>query len=185
MKVRYSVRTPEEGVPALLRIRDMQLEDLAQVHAIDRQSFSLPWPESAYRYELLDNQSSFLKVAEVELPDGSQTVVGVTVVWMILDEAHIATIAVHPQYRDQGIAKQLMVVVMQEAIRLNAQLATLEVREHNTAAQRLYQRFGFKVVGRRARYYIDNQEDALIMTLQGLDQGYLEWLRREDWVDWV
>lgn len=180
MKVRHSVWTPEEGVLAAVRVRDMQLEDLAQVHAIDQQSFSLPWPESAYRYELLDNQSSFLKVAEIELPDASRTLVGVCVVWMILDEAHIATIAVHPQYRDQGIAKQLMVAVMQEAIRQDAQLATLEVREHNAAAQRLYQRFGFKVVGRRPRYYIDNQEDALIMTIQALDQAYLDWLKRED-----
>jgi ribosomal-protein-alanine N-acetyltransferase len=184
MKVRYSDRASPEGISAPLRIRSMQLEDLAQVHAIDRHSFSLPWPESAYRYELLENQSSFLKVAEADLPDGNRLIVGVAVVWMILDEAHIATIAVHPDYRAQGIAKQMMVVVLQEAIRLGAHLATLEVREHNTAAQRLYHRFGFKVVGRRTRYYIDNQEDALIMTVKGLDNAYIERRARGDGTDY-
>ncbi len=162
----------------MLHIRPMQDADLAQVIEIDRLSFTLPWPESAYRYELLENPSSFLMVAEVELHDGSRLIVAIVVVWMILDEAHIATLAVHPDYREQGIAAQLMVSVMREAIRLRAHLATLEVREQNTAAQRLYQKFGFKIVGRRLRYYQDNQEDALIMTLDGLDQTYLDWLNR-------
>ncbi len=160
----------------MLHIRTMRQDDLEQVLTIDRQSFSLPWPESAYRYELLENQSSFLRVAEIELPDESRLIVGVVVVWMILDETHIASIAVHPEFRGQGIATRLMVSVMREAFRLEARLATLEVREQNTAAQRLYQRFGFNIVGRRPRYYKDNQEDALIMTLEGLDKTYIEWL---------
>ncbi len=177
MKARSSIRAalPEE-LFAMLHIRTMRQDDLEQVLTIDRQSFSLPWPESAYRYELLENQSSFLRVAEIELPDESRLIVGVVVVWMILDEAHIATIAVHPEFRGQGIATRLMVSVMREAFRLEARLATLEVREQNTAAQRLYQRFGFNIVGRRPRYYKDNQEDALIMTLEGLDKTYIEWL---------
>jgi ribosomal-protein-alanine N-acetyltransferase len=75
----------------------------------------------------------------------------------------------------------MMVEIMQEAIRLGARLATLEVREHNAAAQRLYQRFRFKIVGRRPRYYLDNQEDALIMTVDGLDEAYLDWLAGIDW----
>jgi len=160
----------------MLHIRTMRQDDLEQVLTIDRLSFSLPWPESAYRYELLENQSSFLRVAEIELPDESRLIVGVVVVWMILDEAHIATIAVHPEFRGQGIATRLMDSVMREAFRLEARLATLEVREQNTAAQRLYQRFGFNIVGLRPRYYKDNQEDALIMTLEGLDKTYIEWL---------
>lgn len=182
MKFYNSERASSAGEGfAALHIRPMLPGDLAQVHAIDRQSFSLPWPESAYRYELLENKSSFLKVAEVGQPDGNRLVVGAAVVWMILDEAHIATIAVHPQYRGQGIARQMMVEIMQEAIRLGARLATLEVREHNAAAQRLYQRFRFKIVGRRPRYYLDNQEDALIMTVDGLDEAYLDWLAGIDW----
>lgn len=167
----------------MLHIRSMQLDDLSQVLAIDSQSFTLPWPESAYRYELLENPSSFLMVAEIEQSEVGRLIVGVVVVWMILDEAHIATIAVHPEFRGQGIASRLMVSMMREAIQLEARLATLEVREQNTAAQRLYQRFGFNIVGRRPRYYKDNLEDALIMTVGGLDKGYLERLDQDDWAN--
>ena len=167
----------------MLHVRSMQLDDLSQVLAIDSQSFTLPWPESAYRYELLENTSSFLMVAEIEQSEVGRLIVGVVVVWMILDEAHIATIAVHPEFRGQGIASRLMVSVMREAIQLEARLATLEVREQNTAAQRLYQRFGFDIVGRRPRYYKDNLEDALIMTVGDLDKGYLERLDQDDWAN--
>ncbi len=184
MKARSSIRAalPEE-LFAMLHIRSMQLDDLSQVLAIDSQSFTLPWPESAYRYELLENTSSFLMVAEIEQSEVGRLIVGVVVVWMILDEAHIATIAVHPEFRGQGIASRLMVSVMREAIQLEARLATLEVREQNIAAQRLYQRFGFDIVGRRPRYYKDNLEDALIMTVGGLDKGYLERLDQVDWAN--
>jgi ribosomal-protein-alanine N-acetyltransferase len=184
MKARSSIRAalPEE-LFAMLHIRSMQLDDLSQVLAIDSQSFTLPWPESAYRYELLENPSSFLMVAEIEQSEVGRLIVGVVVVWMILDEAHIATIAVHPEFRGQGIASRLMVSMMREAIQLEARLATLEVREQNTAAQRLYQRFGFNIVGRRPRYYKDNLEDALIMTVGGLDKGYLERLDQVDWAN--
>jgi ribosomal-protein-alanine N-acetyltransferase len=184
MKARSSIRAalPEE-LFAMLHIRSMQLDDLSQVLAIDSQSFTLPWPESAYRYELLENPSSFLMVAEIEQSEVGRLIVGVVVVWMILDEAHIATIAVHPEFRGQGIASRLMVSMMREAIQLEARLATLEVREQNTAAQRLYQRFGFDIVGRRPRYYKDNLEDALIMTVGCLDKGYLERLDQDDWAN--
>lgn len=170
-----------EATLSTLNIRPMQLDDLAQVHNIDCVSFTLPWPESAYRYELVENQSSLLRVAELEQSDGSRLIVGIVVVWMILDEAHIATIAVHPDYRDNGIATQMMVEVMRVAVHLGALLATLEVRENNIAAQKLYHRFGFSVVGRRPRYYKDNQEDALIMTVQGLDKAYIAWLENSNW----
>ena len=183
MRSRSSIRAalPEE-LFALLHIRPMVEDDLPQVIAIDRRSFALPWPESSYRFEMLENLSSFLKVADVMLPDESRLIVGVVVVWMILDEAHIATLAVDPNYRGQRIATRLMVSVMREIIRQQARLATLEVREHNTTAQRLYQKFGYKIVGRRSRYYKDNQEDALIMTIDGLGQNYLDWLDQGDWV---
>ena len=158
------------------KIRPMRSNDLEQVQAIDRLSFTLPWPDSAFRYELLENKRSRLLVAEVELPDGKPLVVGEVVIWLVLDEAHVATIAVHPKYRRQGIACALMAQVMKDIIRLGVRQATLEVRAHNTAAQELYRGFRFTVVGRRLRYYQDNQEDALIMTVDDLDESYIEWL---------
>jgi len=161
-------------------IRPMQQEDLAQVLAIDQASFSLPWPESAYRYELNENQNSLLWVAETTPPGGRSTIVGMVVVWLILDEAHIATLAVHPAYRGQGIAKRLLITALRESIRLGMRVATLEVRDGNTAAQELYRRFGFEVVGRRHRYYRDNHEDALIMTVGKLEASLLDGWERSD-----
>lgn len=163
----------------------MRLEDVPQVTLIDRLSFNLPWPESAFRYELVNNPGSLLWVAEVEQPEGRR-VVGAIVVWMILDEAHIATLAVHPDYRRLGISKQLLAVALIKAIQQGAVQATLEVRANNLAAQALYRRFHFEVVGRRPRYYRDNNEDAIIMTVR-LDQPiapgltYLEWLKRGEY----
>lgn len=164
-------------------IRPMRLDDLEQVQAIDRVSFSMPWPPSSYRYELKENHFSFLYVAETHLHAGRPRVVGMIVVWMIMDEAHIATLAVLPEYRQRGISQRLLMAALKESIRRGARLATLDVRAQNKIAQALYRRFRFIVVGRRPRYYQDNHEDALLMTVdlqQISEQGltYLEWLTK-------
>jgi ribosomal-protein-alanine N-acetyltransferase len=164
-------------------VRPMQISDLAQVHTIDRQSFSMPWPASAYEYELNENPYSLLWVAEISPEGGTPIVVGIIVVWLILDEAHIASIAVHPDYRSQGIAQKLLIAALRAAIQKDSQIATLEVRAQNLIAQRLYQRFKFEVIGKRVRYYRDNNEDALIMTVSGLGPAYLEWLDQGHWQD--
>jgi ribosomal-protein-alanine N-acetyltransferase len=159
----------------------MQAADLEQVHAIDKISFTMPWPESAYKYELFENISSLLWVAEAFEPGGIQRVVGMVVVWLVVDEAHIATIAVHPDFRGQGIAQELLCAALIEAIEKGMRNATLEVRARNLAAQRLYQRFRFEPAGVRPRYYRDNFEDALIMTANRLDDNYLKWLKDGRW----
>jgi ribosomal-protein-alanine N-acetyltransferase len=164
-----------------ISIRPMKSEDLPQVQIIDRLSFSLPWPGSAYEYELFENPLSLLWVAEEQMPYGSSHVVGMIVVWLIVDEAHIATIAVLPECRGQGIARCLLVTALQEVIRRGFQIATLEVRSGNIAAQNLYHRFGFGTVGFRPKYYRDNNEDALIMTVYNLDKAYLNWLEKNTW----
>jgi ribosomal-protein-alanine N-acetyltransferase len=89
--------------------------------------------------------------------------------WLIIDEAHIATLAVHPELRRQRIARKLMCVALTEAAQAGAISALLEVRAGNAAAQNLYRDFGFEVVGRRPHYYRDNQEDALLLTLANLN----------------
>jgi ribosomal-protein-alanine N-acetyltransferase len=162
-----------------VRYRWMRKDDIPQVQAIDQLSFSLPWPANAFHYELEHNQLSLVWVAEIEdRPPGSEAsqgeagpaegwrVAGVLVVWLIIDEAHIATIAVHPDYRKRGIARKLLQIGLQEALKREMLCATLEVRASNTAAQKLYQDFGFEIVGVRPHYYRDNNEDALIMTAQ-------------------
>jgi ribosomal-protein-alanine N-acetyltransferase len=147
-----------------LVIRRMTLDDVPAVHEIDCLSFSLPWPERSFRFEVSENPVSRGWVAEV---DGR--VVAMLVLWLTVDEAHIATIATHPDFRQQGIGERLMVAALQSARQEGARTAFLEVRAGNLAAQNLYRKYGFVVSGRRPRYYKDNQEDAILMTLETLD----------------
>ena len=157
-------------------IRPMQEDDLDAVMVIDRLSFSLPWPESAYRHDLFDNSNALLRVAEDSDNQSRGLILGLIDVWLILDEAHIATIAVHPDYRNQGIATKLIEAVLLEAEGKGACKAMLEVRTSNQAAQTLYQKFGFQVVHRRRKYYIDNKVDALLMNLDNLT----EWVKSSE-----
>ncbi len=164
-----------------IHLRPMQCGDLDQVMAIDQASFSMPWPKSAFSFELNENPLSKLWVAEIQKLDLSYQIVGMIVIWLILDEAHIATLAILPEFRRRGIAQELIAVALEFAIQEDILQATLEVRAGNIAAQSLYQRFGFEVVGQRHRYYQDNGEDAIIMTASKLNSQYLEWLQSKKW----
>jgi [ribosomal protein S18]-alanine N-acetyltransferase len=155
-------------------IRAMRLEDIPSVLEIDRMSFPTPWPESAYRYELCSNPLSRLWVAEVDLGFGESRLVGMIVLWLIEDEAHIATLAVHPEYRRERIGARLLAFALQDALQHGAREAMLEVRKSNQVAQTLYRKFGFEIITQRARYYKDNNEDALLMNLDDLNQSPLE-----------
>jgi len=146
-----------------LTIRRMTVEDVPAAHEIDVSSFTLPWPERSLRFEVTDNPAARCWAAEL---DGR--LVGMLVLWMIVDEAHIATVATHPGYRRQGIASQLLVEALKSAHTEGARSALLEVRAGNQAAQEMYRKFGFEVVGRRKRYYKDNYEDAVLMALPRL-----------------
>jgi [ribosomal protein S18]-alanine N-acetyltransferase len=159
-------------------IRFMEEQDLEQVQEIDRQSFSLPWPGQSYQYELKENTASLCFVAASE-EGSSQKVLGMLVAWMLLDEVHIATIAVREEHRRLGIGRMLVKAALRAAVDRGAVSATLEVREGNIAAQELYRDFCFDEVGRRHGYYKDNGEDALIMTVYDLDNHYFEWLEGE------
>jgi ribosomal-protein-alanine N-acetyltransferase len=98
----------------------------------------------------------------------------------MVDESHITTFGVHPDWRRQGIGRQLMLAVSDLSIRFGARRMTLEVRVSNEAAQALYREFGFLAVGRRLRYYTDDGEDAIVMTTPELDDPAMrETLRSE------
>lgn len=150
-------------------IRKMTLEDIPAVVDLDQKSFSLPWPERSFRFELSDNPASRCWVAEM---DGR--VVAMLVAWIFVDEAHIATIATHPDYRRRGIARKLLAYALQSAMREGAQSSFLEVRESNLPAQDMYRKFGYVEVGRRKRYYKDNDEDAILMNLEKINVDRLK-----------
>lgn len=149
--------------PVRLRIDRMQLVDLPEVHAIERASFTTPWPDDAYRSELLTNRLASYLVARA-----ADRVVGFAGLWLMVDEAHITTFAVHPAWRRRGIGERLLLASLDLAIERGAREATLEVRLSNVAARRLYEKYGFRPVGLRPRYYSDDGEDALIMTTDPL-----------------
>ena len=149
--------------PLKLRIAPMGVEDLPAVHAIERASFDSPWPADAYRSELETNRLAHYLVVQA-----ADAIVAYAGVWLMVDEAHIITFAVHPTWRRQRIGERLLLAVLDLAHDAGAHEATLEVRLSNLAARRLYEKFGFRPVGLRPRYYSDNGEDALIMTTDHL-----------------
>src|ERR1044071_8246105 len=146
-----------------LTIRKMTLEDVPSVIDLDQKSFRLPWPERSFRFELSANPASRCWVAEL---DGK--IVGTIVVWLIIDEAHVATIATHPDFRRRGIGTRLLAYALRHLIEEGARSSFLEVRESNTGAQEMYRKFGYEATGRRPHYYRDNNEDAILMNLASL-----------------
>ena len=150
--------------PVRIAVAAMRMEDIPAVHAVERQSFATPWPAYAFRQELESNRLARYLVARV----GSE-VVAYGGIWLMVDEAHITTFAVLPSWRRMGVGSRLLLDLLDLAIGLGAEAATLEVRLSNAAARALYERFGFRPVGLRPRYYSDNHEDALIMTSDPLD----------------
>lgn len=145
--------------------RRMQLEDIPQVYAIDQASFTLPWSERSFHFEVSENPNARPWVAEQIKDSGEKQIVAMLVIWSILDEAHVATIAVHPDCRRQHLATRLLAHALLPMLAEGARIVYLEVRKSNQAAQALYRNFGFEEVGIRPRYYQDNHEDAVLMTL--------------------
>jgi len=150
-------------------IRRMRLVDVPAVHEIDELSFSLPWPERSFRFELSENPASRGWVVET---DGR--IIAMLVLWFIVDEAHIATIATHPDFRRQGIGEELLVAALNAVRAEGAKCAFLEVRAGNTAARAMYKKYGFSVDGIRPRYYKNNNEDAILMRRNLLNSAFHE-----------
>lgn len=177
-------------------IEPMTLADLPAVIAIERASYAMNWPMHAFEYELQYNQFAHYFVLHTSLPHpplgpsssqladnpqpGSQSpvpglaaaensiIIGLAGFWLMADEAHVSTIAVQPEWRGLGLGEWLLLHLLKTSQALGAVVATLEVRPSNHPALALYQKYGFEQVGRRPRYYSDNDEDALILTTPAL-----------------
>jgi ribosomal-protein-alanine N-acetyltransferase len=151
------------ALTARVVIEPMRLEDVSAVHEIERLSFATPWPAYAFEQELRGNRLARYLVARA-----GDRVVAFAGVWLMVDEAHVTTFSVHPDWRRQGIARQLLLSLVDLSVTIGAKRLTLEVRASNEAAQALYRSYHFDVVGRRPRYYTDDGEDALVMTTPAL-----------------
>jgi ribosomal-protein-alanine N-acetyltransferase len=129
-----------------------------------------PPPQSA---ALLGRLSRLLRPPEpprsAQLEEELRSIVGYAGIWVMTDEAHITTIASHPDVRGMGVGEFLLVALIHRGIEIGARWMTLEVRASNAVAQNLYRKYTFKEMGVRRRYYSDNGEDALVMWTDALD----------------
>ncbi len=190
-------------------IRPMQYEDIPQVAQIDREAFPGEWvfrSQSAYKQDLNNPSVRYLVACNekyVSEPEGKETqrppwfkrlfgtdrhlkvpenIVGFSGFWMMMKEAHIIAIGVRDGYRGLGIGEGLLIATIELAQILNANVVTLEVRASNEIAQGLYNKYGFRVIGRRSKYYSSDGEDAIIMSTDNIGspsfQVYLQDLKR-------
>jgi ribosomal-protein-alanine N-acetyltransferase len=127
---------------------------------IELLSFSSPWSRQVFLEEL-DRDFAHLKVIRA----GHGRVLGFINYWVVADEIHVLNVAIHPEWRGQGLGRRLMRHAIRVARQRGARLVTLEVRRSNQKATRLYSSLGFDAVGLRPRYY-ENQEDAIVMVLR-------------------
>lgn len=174
------------------RVDRMRQADLEQVMKIEQVSFSAPWTMHAFEYELHYNEAAryfvvrpqsqremetsrvsvkaarpfWVKWLSGESPESltNEPIVGYGGLWKMVDETHISTIAVTPEFRGRGIGELLLIAMIDASQELAAKLVTLEVRKSNETAQALYRKYHFEIVGERKHYYSDNGEDAWIMT---------------------
>ena len=171
-------------------LEPMRPEEIPEVQEIERESFSMMWPLDSYARELRDNRLahylvlqlpgaeppaampderrpfplSLLPRAQAERAPGSPLrLAAYGGFWLMVDEAHITTIAVRRALRGQGLGELMLVGLLDWALPFGARWASLEVRVSNRIAQNLYTKYGFKQTGVRPRYYSDNHEDALVM----------------------
>jgi ribosomal-protein-alanine N-acetyltransferase len=140
-------------------IEPMRVQDLEEVIAIEQSSFATPWSRDSFLYELLENHRAIYLVAR----DDFGKVVGYIGMWVVFDEGHITNLAAHPLYRHCGVGRTLLDGLTAVAREHGVKYLTLEVRRSNYPAQELYQKSGFVHMGVRRKYYLDNNEDALIM----------------------
>jgi ribosomal-protein-alanine N-acetyltransferase len=172
----YSIRkSMPDRLPYI--VEAMTLSDIDQVMAIEKSAFSVPWSARAYRFEVSENAHSVMLVVrhaarhslwkvrwlQHTQPVRAEPVLGYAGLWLLGEDAHVATIAVHPEWRGQGLGELLLLSLLEAGMERSADRATLEVRVSNQVAQRLYEKYGFQRVSRRRHYYADNNEDAYIM----------------------
>lgn len=140
-----------------IEVRSLKFEDLDDVILIEKSCFSTPWSKDAFIKELM-NQFAYYQCATA---DG--TMAGYMGMWKICDEGHITNVAVLPEYRNKGIASELMRKMVEVCRCSEINSMTLEVRESNYPAIRLYEKFGFVSAGKRPNYYQKPNESAVIM----------------------
>jgi ribosomal-protein-alanine N-acetyltransferase len=144
-----------------LTIELMREEHIPQIHGIEVRSYACPWSENSFRAELSNRMSHYI------VARSANEIVGYAGQWIVVDEAHITTLAVAPEHRRKRYGELLLTELLTYAVERGLSRITLEVRLSNEAAQSLYHKYGFETVAIRRAYYPD-REDACVMWLTGL-----------------
>jgi [ribosomal protein S18]-alanine N-acetyltransferase len=155
--------------PSAWQLRAMAVSDVELgVMPIERVSFGANyWSPEAFRNEMNNTMAQYFVLEQQETTE-KPTIVGYMGLWFVADEAHVTTLAISPQWRGHGLGHLLILHGLRLGLAKHTRWMTLEVRASNLAAQMLYFQYGFSLAGLRAKYYQDNNEDALIMTTADL-----------------
>lgn len=138
-------------------LRDMTAADIPTIVAIENASYTVPWSEETFRGLLRRRDADLIVLTADEL------VIGFACMWCVLDQGELGNIALRPEWRGRGLAARLLAEVLLRARRRSIRELFLEVRPTNAVARRLYERFGFRQIGRRRNYYQQPTEDALVL----------------------
>ncbi len=141
----------------MITVRAMEKTDVRAVYEIEVLSFRTPWSYRSLMGELKNS------VAHYAVMEADGEIIGYCGMWVLFEEAHITNIAIRPERRGNGYGKQLLHGAMRAAASFGAEMMTLEVREHNVVARKMYDQMDFLQQGRRKRYYTDTGEDALLL----------------------
>lgn len=147
-----------------LRFRRVVAADLPRLMEIERDAFRHPWSEQQLRSELT-NAWSVVLVAEEDGEAGVARMVGYIIVWVVHDELHVLNVATATEARRRGVGRALLGAAHALGRERACRLVTLEVRRSNAPAIALYRALGYRQVGMRPRYYAEENEDALLMSL--------------------
>ncbi len=139
-----------------LQLRVLDRSHLQALVELDQICYRGLWGLQGYQEELERSNSTVLGCFV------KTRLCGFGILWRVMEEAHIISLAVHPEYRRRGIGTMLLTALLEAAIQQGCEWVTLEVKESNRAAQQLYENLGFQLLGRRHHYYADTGEDALI-----------------------
>lgn len=140
-----------------LVIEKLNLSHLEQVYQIEELSFCTPWSRNSIKTEIVNKIGRYIVIMDAD------KVVSYGGFWLVLDEANVNNIAVHPDNRGKGISKLLMNTLIDMAKKEGAKNMYLEVRSSNSVAQKLYRGLGFLMINLRKGYYTDTDEDAIVM----------------------
>jgi [ribosomal protein S18]-alanine N-acetyltransferase len=177
-----------------LILRYMKSTDIPSVMEIETASFTPSWGEHSFHFEINESRVSYMVVLSdatqrpaqglrrwwealrgvADPQETRERIMSFGGLWHIEDEAHISTIASHPQYRGRHYGEVALAAMIQQSIRLKAQYVVLEVRVSNMVAQNLYLKYGFRIITTKRAYYQNNKEDAYDMRLYFGEAGVLE-----------